>query len=92
MLLAWPPSSIEGARFERADSRERARPLDVLLVDDFPDEEDITKLKLLLRVEATAPSRVTLPLVRVWSAEDGVTQAYDIWHYRSSDFGNDAGL
>ena len=38
------PSLPEGAQFECADSRERARQWDVLLVDDFPDEEDIIKL------------------------------------------------
>ena len=47
VVTAWPPSTPEGARFERADSRARARQWDVLLVDDFPAEEDITQLKLL---------------------------------------------
>ena len=47
VVTAWPPSTPEGARFERADSRARARQWDVLLVDDFPAEEDITQLKVL---------------------------------------------
>jgi len=62
--LAWPTSTSEGARFARDDNRDRDRERDrerewdgwvyvpsrrdVLLVDDFPAEEDITRLKLLV--------------------------------------------